>query len=54
MRSLDWQSRHHPDQYDGSDDGNEMPFSDYIMNVKLPKGFKPPTDIEPYDGSTDP
>ena len=31
-----------------------MPFSDYIMSVKLPRGFKPPTDMEPYDGSSDP
>ena len=33
---------------------DEMPFVDYVMSVKLPKGFKPPTDMEPYDGSTDP
>ena len=31
-----------------------MPFSDYIMGVQLPKGFKPPSDLEPYDGSTNP
>lgn len=31
-----------------------MSFSDYIMNIQPPKGFKPPTDIEPYDKSTDP
>ena len=24
------------------------------MSVKLPRGFKPPTDMEPYDGSSDP
>ena len=31
-----------------------MSFSDYIMSVKLPRGFKPPTDMESYDGSIDP
>ena len=27
---------------------------DYIMSVKLSKGFKPSTDVEPYDGSSNP
>lgn len=31
-----------------------MPYSDYIMSFSLSKGFKPPTDMEPYDGSADP
>ena len=31
-----------------------MPISVYIMNVKPPRGFKSPIDMEPYDGSTDP
>ena len=29
-----------------------MSLSDYIMGVSLPKGFKPPFDMEPYDKST--
>ena len=33
---------------------DEMPFSEYIMSVKLPRRFKPSTDMEPYDGSSDP
>ena len=31
-----------------------MPFLDYIMSVKLPRGFKPPTDMKPYDESSNP
>ena len=31
-----------------------MSFFDYIMSVQPPKGFKPPTDMDPYDGSIDP
>ena len=31
-----------------------MPFLDYIMSVNLPREFKPPTDMESYDRSTDP
>lgn len=31
-----------------------MLFSDYIMGVQPPKGFKPPTNMEPYDRSIDP
>lgn len=31
-----------------------MPFSDYIMGVSIPKGFKPTSNMEPYDRSTDP
>ena len=31
-----------------------MPFSNYIMSIQPPKPFKPPTDMDPYDGSTDP
>ena len=34
------------------DDDDEMPFSDYIMSVKLPRGFKPLTDMKPYDWSS--
>ena len=54
MKSVDRQSWHHPEQYDNSNNGDEIPFSNYIMSVKLLKGFKPPTDMEPYDESTDP
>ena len=54
MKSLDHQSRHYFDQYNNSDEDDEMPFSDYIMSVKLPKGFQPLTDMGPYDGSMDP
>ena len=32
----------------------DVPFSNYIMNVPLPQGFKHPTDMEPYDGTIDP
>ena len=32
----------------------KMPFSDYIMSIKLPRGFKCPTDMKPYGRSTDP
>ena len=53
MRSLDCQSRYYPYQYDNSDEDDEMSFSNYNMSVKLPRGFKPPTDIEPYDESID-
>ena len=31
-----------------------MPFSNYIIRVPLPKWFKPPFDLEPYDRSTNP
>lgn len=31
-----------------------MSFSDYIMRILLPKGFKIPTDMEPYEGSIGP
>lgn len=31
-----------------------MPFSNYMMSVKLPRVFKPQTNMEPYDGSFDP
>ena len=54
VRSLDRQSRHHVDRYEDSDDGDEMLFFECIMSIKLPKGFKPPTDMEPYDASMDP
>ena len=46
------QPRHYPSHEEVEDD--EMPFSEYIMSVKFPRGFKPPTDMEPYDGSSDP
>ena len=49
VRSYDHQPKHHLN-YDVSDD-DEMSFSDYIMSVKLLRGFKPPADMEPYDGS---
>ena len=52
MKSLDRQSRHHPEQYDDSNDSDEISFFDYIMSVKLPKGFKPSINMEPYDGNT--
>ena len=42
------------DQFEDLEDGDEMPFSDYIMSISLSKGFKPPTDMEPYDGSMEP
>lgn len=29
-----------------------MPFFDYIVGVSLPKEFKPASDMEPYDEST--
>ena len=54
MRSPDYQSEHYPIQYDNLDEDDEMLFSDYIMSVKLPRGFKPLTDMEPYDRCTDP
>ena len=50
VRNFD-QPRHYP-SHDADDD--EMHFSEYTMSVNLPKGFKPPTDMEPYDGSFDP
>ena len=50
VRSFDHQPRYHDDV----DNDDEMPFSDYIMSVKLPRGLKPPTDMEPYNGSSDP
>ena len=31
-----------------------MPFLDYIMNIQPTKGFKPLTNMEHYDRSTDP
>ena len=31
-----------------------MPFSDYFMGTQPSKGFKPPFDMELYDGSTNP
>ena len=31
-----------------------MPFSNYIIGIQLPKGFNPPFDLVPYDGSTEP
>ena len=37
-----------------SDDGNNTPFSDYIIGTQPPKGFKPPSNMEPYDESSDP
>ena len=52
VRSYDHQPKHHLN-YDVSND-DKMPFSDYIMSVKLPRGFKPSIDMEPYDGSFDP
>ena len=56
IRNLGHQSRRHPNHYYNLDEDDEMPFLDYIMNVKLklPRGFKPPTNMEPYDGSSDP
>ena len=33
---------------------DDVPFSDYIMNVPLPQGFKHPTDMESYNRTTDP
>ena len=54
IRTLNHQSRHHSDYHDSSYGDDEMPFSDYIMSVKLLRGFKPSTDMEPYDGSTGP
>ena len=53
VRSLNHQSKHHLDRYDNLDEDDEMPFSNHIISVKLLKGIKPPTDMEPYDGSTD-
>ena len=50
VRNFD-QPRHNP-SHDVEDD--EMPFLEYIMSMKLSRGFKPPTDMEPYDGSFDP
>ena len=45
------QPRHYR-RHDMEDD--EMPFLEYIMSVKLPRGFKPSNDMEPYDRSSDP
>ena len=52
-RSFEYQPKYHP-KHNDVDGDDEMPFSDYIMSVKLPRGFKPPIDMEPYDGSYDP
>ena len=46
------QPRHYLSHEDVDDD--EMPFSDYIISANLRRGFKPLTDMEPYDGSSDP
>ena len=36
------------------DERDDVPFSYYRMNVPLPHGFKHPTDMKLYDGTTDP
>ena len=53
VRSFCHQHRYYPDHCNDLDKDDEMPFSDYIISVKLPRGFKPPIDMEPYDGSSD-
>ena len=50
MRNFD-QPKHYL-SHDVEDD--EMPFSEYIISVKLPRGFKPPIDMKPNDGNSDP
>ena len=51
MRSPNHQLRHHSDYHDSPDGDDKMLFSNYVMSVKLPRVFKPPTDMEPYNGS---
>ena len=53
VKGFDHQPSYHPSYHDVDDD-DEMPFLDSIISVKLPRGFKPPTDMEPYDGSSNP
>lgn len=48
----DWQSRHYSEWFEDFEDRDKMPFSNYITGVQFPKGFKSPSDLEPYDGST--
>ena len=59
------ESRHHlgytdrhsqrgSEHYGDPDNNDDTPFSDYIMGTQPSKGFKSPSDMEPYDGSSDP
>ena len=50
----DQHSRRGLEHYKDPDDGDDTPFSDYIMETQPPKGFKPLSDMEPYDESSDP
>ena len=46
--------QHHSNKYEDLENSDKILFVDYIMSIRVPKGFKPPTDVEPYKGSTDP
>ena len=52
------EARHHspPREEEGESHRRRMhpPFSDELMNFKFPKGWKQPTNVESYDGTTDP
>ena len=50
----DRHARRKSERYEDPEDGDDTPFSDFIMQTQPPKGFKPPSDMETYDGSTDP
>ena len=47
-------SRHGSEHYEDLDNSDDTPFSDYIMGTQPSKGFKSSSDMEPYDGSSDP